>query len=278
MISEKEVLESLDKFGEKIVSLRDKVAELEAKNADLEQANKILAANNIDTTHDAEEFYEKYKAIEQKYLGAMNIVHHVVEETIEGKYEPLVEKLEKENKALGERCQQLQADKGNLTDKVATLKADIERLKAAADEKDKTLEAINSRLKSFSKAPTSDLDIDSMITKIHNNDVASSEVDAKLNEIKNERFTEQYAWGRATKETVNKFVAFVTRLWKDYATVGSVKILNRVPNIKEDLDENTVNTFFNYLLKSGYIEIRNGEEVISNFELDYVITQITKVC
>jgi predicted nuclease with TOPRIM domain len=40
-----------------------------------------------------------------------------------------IAELEKENKALGERCLQLQKDKGNLTDENNELKAQIEKMK-----------------------------------------------------------------------------------------------------------------------------------------------------
>ena len=136
MISEQEVLESLDRLGEKLQQLRDENNQQKSKIEELENANKFLAANNIDSTRDADEYYEKWQ-------GAVS--------SIEGEYEPLIEKLKQENKTLGERCIQLTKDKGDLVDKVQVLKADIERLKASADAKDRSLEAINNRLKSFFK-------------------------------------------------------------------------------------------------------------------------------
>ena len=112
MISEQEVLESLDRLGEKLQQLRDENHQQKSKIEELENANKFLAANNIDSTRDADEYYEKWQ-------GAVS--------SIEGKYEPLIEKLKQENKALGERYIQLTKDKGDLVDKVQVLKADIER-------------------------------------------------------------------------------------------------------------------------------------------------------
>ena len=271
MISEQEVLESLDRLGEKLQQLRDENDQQKSKIEELENANKFLAANNIDSTRDADEYYEKWQ-------GAVKSLKHVVENTIEGKYEPLVEKLKQENKALGERCIQLTKDKGDLVDKVQVLKADIERLKASADAKDRSLEAINNRLKSFSKAPSSDLDIDSMITRIHNNDVKDSEVDEKLKEIKNERFTIQYEWGRATKETERKFIDFVKRLWDGYAVVGNYKVLNKVADVRGDLDDCTMNTFLRFLLDRKLIERRDNGEVVSSAELERTLAVITKVC
>ena len=270
MISEQEVLESLDRLGEKLQQLRDKNNQQKSKIEELENANKFLAANNIDSTRDADEYYEKWQ-------GAVSSLKHVVENTIEGKYEPLVEKLKQENKALGERCIQLTKDKGDLVDKVQVLKADIERLKASADAKDRSLEAINNRLKSFSKAPSSDLDIDSMITRIHNNDVKDSEVDEKLKEIKNERFTIQYEWGRATKETERKFVEFIKRLWDGYA-VGNYKVLNKIADVRGDLDDGTMNTFLRFLLDRKLIERRDNGEIVSSAELERILAVITKVC
>ncbi len=278
MITEEEVMASLDRFGEKIVALREENEQLKTQNAELEQANKLLAADNINGTKDADEYYENWQAAEKKYEGAMQVVHHVVEDTIEKKYEPLVEKLEGENKALGERCLQLQSDKGRLTDLVAELRADIEKLKASADAKEKALEAVNNRLKSFSKAPSSDLDIDQMITKIHTSDVKTSEVDKKLKEIKNERFTVQYEWGRATAETAEKFVNFVKRLWQDKARVGDYYILNKIADVREGLDDNTMNTFLRFLLDTNIIYKRDNSEIISSKELDDVVARITKVC
>lgn len=263
MISEQEVLESLDRLGEKLQQLRDENNQQKSKIEELENANKFLAANNIDSTRDADEYYEKWQ-------GAVS--------SIEGKYEPLIEKLKQENKALGERCIQLTKDKGDLVDKVQVLKADIERLKASADAKDRSLEAINNRLKSFSKAPSSDLDIDSMITRIHNNDVKDSEVDEKLKEIKNERFTTQYEWGRATKETERKFVEFIKRLWDGYVVVGNYKVLNKIADVRGDLDDGTMNTFLRFLLDRKLIERRDNGEVVSSSELERILAVITKVC
>ena len=263
MISEQEVLESLDRLGEKLQQLRDENNQQKSKIEELENANKFLAANNIDSTRDADEYYEKWQ-------GAVS--------SIEGKYEPLIEKLKQENKALGERCIQLTKDKGDLVDKVQVLKADIEQLKASADAKDRSLEAINNRLKSFSKAPSSDLDIDSMITKIHNNDVKDSEVDEKLKEIKNERFTIQYEWGRATKETERKFVEFIKRLWDGYVVVGNYKVLNKIADVRGDLDDGTMNTFLRFLLDRKLIERRDNGEVVSSSELERILAVITKVC
>lgn len=263
MISEQEVLESLDRLGEKLQQLRDENNQQKSKIEELENANKFLAANNIDSTRDADEYYEKWQ-------GAVS--------SIEGKYEPLIEKLKQENKALGERCIQLTKDKGDLVDKVQVLKADIERLKASADAKDRSLEAINNRLKSFSKAPSSDLDIDSMITRIHNNDVKDSEVDEKLKEIKNERFTIQYEWGRATKETERKFVEFIKRLWDGYVVVGNYKVLNKIADVRGDLDDGTMNTFLRFLLDRKLIECRDNGEVVSSSELERILAVVTKVC
>ena len=263
MISEQEVLESLDRLGEKLQQLRDENNQQKSKIEELENANKLLAANNIDSTRDADEYYEKWQ-------GAVS--------SIEGKYEPLIEKLKQENKALGERCIQLTKDKGDLVDKVQVFKADIEQLKASADAKDRSLEAINNRLKSFSKAPSSDLDIDSMITRIHNNDVKDSEVDEKLKEIKNERFTIQYEWGRATKETERKFVDFVKRLWEGFAVVGKYKVLNKIPDVQGDLDDCTMNTFLRFLLDRKLIERRDNGEIVSSAELERILAVITKVC
>jgi hypothetical protein len=45
-----------------------------------------------------------------------------------------IAELEKENKALGERCLQLQKDKGNLTDENNELKAQIEKMKCCKEE------------------------------------------------------------------------------------------------------------------------------------------------
>ena len=270
MISEQEVLESLDRLGEKLQQLRDENNQQKLKIEELENANKLLAANNLDSTRDADEYYEKWQ-------GAVKSLKNVVENTIEGEYEPLVAKLKQENKDLGEKCIQLTKDKCDLIDKVQELKADIERLKASADAKDRSLEAINNRLKSFSKA-SSDIDIDSMITKIHNNDVKDSEVDEKLKEIKNERFTIQYEWGRATKETEKKFVDFIKRLWEGYVVVGNYKVLNKIADVRGDLDDGTMNTFLRFLLDRKLIERRDNGEIVSSAELERILAVITKVC
>lgn len=263
MISEKEVLESLDRLGEKLLLVR-------------EENNKyILEIERLDKEN--KDISEELRKARVKYGKAMSVIRYVVENTIEGKYEPLVKKLEDENKVLGERCIQLQKDKGDLIDKVNEMKADAERLKASVDAKDKSLEAINNRLKSFSKE-SSELDIDSMITRIHNNDVKHSEVDAKLKEIRNERFTIQYEWGRATKDTERKFVDFVKRLWADFAVIGNYKVLNKIADVKGDLDDNTLNTFIRFLLDKKLIERRDNGETVSTAELEKVVDVITKVC
>lgn len=263
MISEKEVLESLDHLGEKLLLVREENNKQRLEIERLENENKEIS--------------EELKQARVKYGKAMSVIRYVVENTIEGHYEPLVKKLEDENKALGERCIQLQRDKGDLVDKVKEMKADTEKLKASVDAKDKSLEAINNRLKSFSKE-SSELDIDSMITKIHNNDVKHSEVDAKLKEIRNERFTTQYEWGRATKETEKRFVDFVKRLWDDYAVIGNYKVLNKIADVKGDLDDNTLNTFIRFLLDRKLIERRDNGETVSTAELEKVVDVITKVC
>lgn len=263
MISEKEVLESLDRLGEKLLIVREENNKQRLEIERLENKNNDIS--------------EELEQARVKYDKALSVIRYVVENTIEGHYEPLVKKLEDENKALGERCIQLQKDKGDLVDKVKEMKADAEKLKASVDAKDKSLEAINNRLKSFSKE-SSELDIDSMITRIHNNDVKHSEVDAKLKEIRNERFTIQYEWGRATKETEKRFVDFVKRLWKDYAVIGNYKVLNKIVDVKGDLDDNTLNTFIRFLLDRKLIERRDNGETVSTAELEKVVDVITKVC
>lgn len=263
MISEKEVLESLDRLGEKLLIVREENNKQRLEIERLENDNKIIS--------------EELEQARVKYAKALSVIRYVVENTIEGHYEPLVKKLEDENKAIGERCIQLQKDKGDLVDKVKEMKADAEKLKASVDAKDKSLEAINNRLKSFSK-DSSELDIDSMITRIHNNDVKHSEVDAKLKEIRNERFTIQYEWGRATKETEKKFVDFVKRLWADFAVIGNYKVLNKIVDVKGDLDDNTLNTFIRFLLDRKLIERRDNGETVSTAELEKVVDVITKVC
>lgn len=277
MISEEEVLESLDKFGDKIKQLRQENEELKAFAEKLSSDHADEWAKQQEVITNLREQLEQPSS-DPRYEGAMKVIHHVVEDTIEGKYEPLVEKLQTENRILGERAMQLQTDKNSLLDKVNELKADIEKLKGDVDRKDKMLEAVNNRLKSFSKAPSSDLDIDSMITRIHNSEVETSEVDNKLNEIKNERFTNQYEWGRATKETELKFVDFVERLWSGHQIVNNYRILNHISNVRGDLDDNTMNTFVRYLLDVGLIQKRDNGEVITTYDLSYTIARITKVC
>lgn len=270
MISEKEVLESLDRLGEKLLSVREENDKQRLEIERLKKENKNISDKD-------DELKEELRKARVQYGKALSVIRYVVENTIEGKYEPLVKKLEDENRALGERCIQLQKDKGDLIDKVKEMKVDTEKLKASVDAKDKSLEAINNRLKSFSKE-SSELDIDSMITRIHNNDVKHSEVDAKLKEIRNERFTIQYEWGRATKETERKFVDFVKRLWADFAVIGNYKVLNKIADVKGDLDDNTLNTFIRFLLDKKLIERRDNGEIVSTTELEKVVDVITKVC
>lgn len=241
MISEQEVIDSLDRFGERIKSLKDQAAKLAAEN---EQLHKQI---------------KEGKATQEQY-------------------ESLVAQLQEENRALSEKVLQLKKDNDTLTNEASALKSDAEKLKSQVDDKDKTLEAINSRLKSFSKAASSDLDIDSMITKIHNSEVETSEIDSEIDKIRKERFTDQYEWGRATKDTVMKFVEFAERLWEGYAVVGNNKILNRIPDVKGGLDDNTINTFLRFLLDKGLIQRRDNGEIITTYELKDIIDRITKKC
>lgn len=248
MISEKEVLDSLDRLGEKLLDLRK-------ENSGLKE--------NLKNTE------ELLQEITEKYEGAIKVIKHIVENTIENKLEPLIESVKSENDLLNKNFEESKS-------KITELENQLKSLKEAADNKDRSLEAINNRLKSFYKATSDDLDIDNMITKIHTSDYDTSDVDKKLKEIKNDRFTNQYEWGRATKETEERFIDFVKRLWSDYAVVGNYKILNRISEIKNDLDDNTLNTFIKYLIDKKFIIERDTDEYITSYDVKDVITSITK--
>lgn len=248
MISEKEVLDSLDRLGEKLLDLRK-------ENNGLKE--------NLKSTE------ELLQEITKKYESAITVIKHIVENTIESKLEPLIESVKSENELLNKNFEESKS-------KIAELENQLKSLKEAADNKDRSLEAINNRLKSFYKATSDDLDIDNMITKIHTSDYDTSDVDEKLKEIKNDRFTNQYEWGRATKETEEMFIDFVKRLWDNYAVVGNYKILNRISDVKNGLDDITLNTFVKYLLDKKFIIERDTSEYISTYDVDTVIQSIMK--
>ena len=63
------------------------------------------------------------------------------------KAEKRIEELEKENKLLGERCNQLLKDKGDLTDQIADIKANCDLAIEGRDVKIMELEKENARLK-----------------------------------------------------------------------------------------------------------------------------------
>ena len=61
--------------------------------------------------------------------------------------EKKIEELENQNKLLGERCNQLLKDKGELTDKIADIKANCDLAIEGRDVKIKELEKENAKLK-----------------------------------------------------------------------------------------------------------------------------------
>lgn len=247
MISEQEVLDSLDRLGEKLLNLRKENNELKAQLKDKEDC---------------------LEHITDKYKGSISVIKHIVENTIESKLEPSIVNIKSERDLLNK-------DYESAKQKITELEGQLKTLVDTTYSKVKSLETINNRLKSFYNNQ-SDLDIDDMMTKIHSSDYDTSEVDEKLKEIKNDRFTNQYEWGRATKETEEKFVEFVKRLWDDYVVVGNYKILNRIANVKYNLDDNTLNTFVNYLLNKKFIIERNHDEYITSYDVDTVIQNIVK--
>lgn len=130
-------------------------------------------------------------------------------------------------------------------------------------------------LKSSKEAIDTDLNVDSMMTKIKENDVKTSVVDDKLNEIKSERFTERYEWGRASKRTLNMFIDFVNALWYNAPKVNNLYILTSVDKAKGILDEESLNTFLDYLYKKGFVAKRDNETV-SQFPKELILKNIEK--
>ena len=289
MISEQEVLESLDHLGEKLRTLREENRVIKEDYEEVLKSNQLLNekdeklcdennALKIEIDEKSKENDEVKNAlveVSKKYENAMTVVRRLAEDTIEKQLEPQIEQLKTENKTLGERVLQLQKDKGDLLDQVRKLTSEISQLKSSLNEKTISIDEISKRIKGLND---SELDIDTMITKIHTTDVKTSAVDEKLKEIKSERFTNQYSWGRATKETEKKFVDFVTRLWSGSAIVGNYKVLNKISDTRSDLDDNTMNSFLRFLLNEHIIENRDNGEIISSYELPYVISVITKKC
>ena len=81
--------------------------------------------------------------------------------------------LEKENRLLGERCNQLLKDKGDLTDKIADIKANCDLAIEGRDIKIKELEEENNKL----------LDV------INNQDVKIADLESENAELRNNGFT-----------------------------------------------------------------------------------------
>lgn len=121
-----------------------------------------------------------------------------------------------------------------------------------------------------------DLNVDSMMTKIKENDAATSEVDDKINEIKSERFTQKYEWGRASKRTLNLFIDFINSLWYNAPRVNNIFVLKSLEQSKGILDDESLNTFMNYLYKKGFV-IKRNDELVSQYTKEIVLKSIEKV-
>ena len=60
--------------------------------------------------------------------------------------------------------------------------------------------------------------------------------------------------------------------------IGNYKVLNKIADVKGDLDDNTLNTFIRFLLDRKLIERRDNGETVSTADLEKVVEIITKVC
>lgn len=138
------------------------------------------------------------------------------------------------------------------------------------------LDSILSRLKKrfTTSNKSSDLNVDDMLLKIKNSEIESSEVDSKIEEIREAKFTSQYLWGRATQKTLSLFISFVTEMWANVPQVGSYFILNKVND--SSIDDETMKVFTAFLYRQKIIEMRQNDEIVSQYKLNDVISIITK--
>ena len=89
-----------------------------------------------------------------------------------------IAELEKENRLLGERCNQLLKDKGDLTDKIADIKANFDLAIEGRDVKIKELEKENAELKKRCE----DLEIEN--TQLDNDNLIAQDVFKENAELK----------------------------------------------------------------------------------------------
>lgn len=138
------------------------------------------------------------------------------------------------------------------------------------------LDSILNRLKKHFAASnrSSDLNVDDMLLKIKSNEVKSSEVDNKMEEIRESKFTSQYLWGRASQKTLGLFISFVTEMWNNAPQVGSYFILNKVND--SSIDDETLKLFTSFLYRQKILETRQNDEIVSQCKLNDVISLITK--
>lgn len=138
------------------------------------------------------------------------------------------------------------------------------------------LDSILSRLKKHfaSSNKSLDLNVDDMLLKIKSNEVKSSEVDNKMEEIRESKFTSQYLWGRASQKTLGLFISFVTEMWNNAPQVGSYFILNKVND--SSIDDETLKLFTSFLYRQKILETRQNDEIVSQCKLNDVISLITK--
>lgn len=258
MLSEEEVLTRITKLADRIKELKAEIAE---KNKLLNDQNEIwltkqdsweeeLKKLNERLDHDSEVFLQhnemfgqqaiEMQELQKKYDGVMQVIHHVVEDTIEGKYKPEIKKFQEllaDYKTLGERVQELEADKGKALDENKALQQKFdEKIKEL-----KSLEKENGKLKKsnegYEKLITSkDSQIEEYNKKVESlqkgaekaKEKASKEIDelkatikgyTETPEIKTanaEQFTTYpYRIGRTSEKVMKRFVKLALGLYAD---------------------------------------------------------------
>lgn len=263
MISEKDVLKALDDFGEKIKSLRKET---------IDKSNEIISKDKI-----ISDLNDKVLNLTQENVNLKNEMKLLKNniDNLNSQIDSLKQNSSKElndsTKAVNEIALNLRT---MLDSKMNSLEAENESLRKQIAEKDSKIAQL------MTPREINDMTVDDMMHKIKTSEVKTSEVDKKLDEIKVERFTQPYEWGRANKATVDLFVSTVEALWKDAPKINNLYILNsRAADMvmSRTNDSDTKQTFINFLLRTGLMKKNELGEFTSNAELSSVIKRITEV-
>lgn len=249
MISEKDVMQALDNFGNKIKQLKN---DINNRDAEIEKLkNEILDKSSL--------IAELNKELDDKAVE--------IEKIKKEKLDTAADEIQQQTNDLKKELSNFSSD---LFNENISLRNSIDSLKKQLDEKEEKIKELMTP-----KEVVMNDNIDSMMRKIKVNEVETSAVDKKLDEIKNERFTQQYEWGRATKSTLELFIKFIKRLWYQAPKVGGLYILNKVEECSNNIDTETLSTFYSYLMKSLLISKRDNGDIVSSFSEDDAIKKVS---